>query len=136
MMPTSAETGSKTHPEPSLAELVRIVLDDAKELLRAEVDLLKADAKDTLKIAAAALIVLTASGVLLALTLSLLTAAIVLALKGSPTIALLSAALINGLVSGAAILWLRARLRKPSPPPAQPAIVVNSASSQPRSQAS
>jgi hypothetical protein len=137
MIPTQPQNGSTQVEEPSLAQLVRSTLDDVRDLLRAEIDLLKIDAKQVLKHAAAALIVLTASGVLLALMLSLLTAAVVLALHGNPTQALLAAALANLLVSGAAILWLRGLLRKGAQATKEDAAqVVGATSSQPRSHAS
>jgi hypothetical protein len=137
MMPTRLENGGSAEREPSLPELVRSALDDARELVRAEVDLLKADLKTTLKVAATALIVLTAAGVLLALTLSLLTAAVVLALHGSATEALVAAAAINALVSGGGILWLRGVIRKGAQAPKEHAAhVVAAPPPQPRSHAS
>jgi hypothetical protein len=98
--------------EPSLKDLVVGVLDDARELMRAELEIAKADAGRVLRLAALALVVVTATGVLLALALSLALAAVVLALHGTAVEALLSAAAGNTLISALAIGWLRSQLRK------------------------
>ena len=136
-MPTTLENARSTPEDPSLTELVRGALEDARELARAEVDLIKADLKTTLKLAACALIVVTAAGVLLALALSLLTAACVLALQGSPTQALLSAAAVNTLVSAGGIIWLVGLLRKNAQTTKEDVKqAVKAPTSQPRSHAS
>lgn len=96
---------------PSLTDLARLVLDDAGKLVKAEAHLLKADLSKTLKLTFAFLIVLTASGLLLALMLSLLLAALVLALHGTPTQALLAAALGNALIGCGGLLWLFIQVR-------------------------
>ena len=137
MMPTTLENGTRTQDEPSLTELVRGALSDARELARAEVDLIKADLKTTLKLAACTLIVVTAAGVLSALALSLLTAACVLALHGNATQALLSAAAMNTLVSAGGIVWLRGLLRRNAQTAKEDVTrAVKAPSSQPRSHAS
>jgi hypothetical protein len=100
--------------QPSLAELMLHVLDDAGKLVKAEAQLLKDDLTTTLKLSELFLIVLTASGLLLALMLSLLLAALVLSLHGTPIQALLAAALGNGVVAAAAIGWLVMQIRKTS----------------------
>jgi hypothetical protein len=97
--------------QPSLADLARLVLDDAGKLVKAEAQLLKADLAKTLKLSFAFLIVLTASGLLLASMLSLLMAALVLALHGTPTQALLAAALGNALIGCGGLAWLSIQLR-------------------------
>jgi hypothetical protein len=114
---TATNLDHDTSPDlepPSLAQLVRMALDDAGKLVRAEVDLAKADLGKTLKLTAAFLIVVTASGVLLALTVSLLLAALVLSLHGTTAEALLAAAAGNGLISGLGILWLKQQVSKAS----------------------
>jgi hypothetical protein len=110
---TPTEPPDKTaHPQqPSLTDLVRLVLDDTGKLVKAEAQLLKADLTKTLKLSFAFLIVLTASGLLLALMLSLLLAALVLSVHGTPTQALLAAALGNALIGGGGIGWLFVQLR-------------------------
>jgi hypothetical protein len=97
--------------QPSLTELVRLVLDDAGKLIKAEAQLLKADLNKTLKLSFAFLIVLTASGLLLAMMLSLLLAALVLALHGTPTQAQLGAALGNALIACGGLVWLLIQFR-------------------------
>jgi hypothetical protein len=101
--------------EPSLSELLNTALSDARLLLRAELALGKAELKQTLKLAAATLIVVTASGLLLALGLSLGCAALLLALHATVVEALLGAALVNILIAGIAVIWLRSLLRGPAP---------------------
>jgi hypothetical protein len=98
--------------EPSLKDLMRVALDDARDLLRAELEIAKADATQVLKITAFALVVVTAAGVLLALAISLSLAALVLALRGTPVQALLSAAAGNCVICGGGITWLMLQLRK------------------------
>jgi Putative Actinobacterial Holin-X, holin superfamily III len=100
--------------EPSLSDLLRSILAEAKEFMKAEVDLTKADLKSTLKMAAFALVVFTAGGVLLAFALSMIAAAIVLAAHGNAVQALLAAAAVDLIVAGSAIIWLLLRLRSPS----------------------
>src|ERR1700753_2079167 len=90
--------------EPSIGQLLRGALDDVNKLVRAEVDLLKADLGKTLKLTAAFLIVVTAGSVLLGLTLSLLLAALVLSLGGNAPEALLAAAAGNTAVAGGGVL--------------------------------
>jgi hypothetical protein len=80
---------------PSLTDLARLVLDDAGKLVKAEAHLLKADLTKTLKLTFAFLIVLTASGLLLALMLSLL----------------LAAALGNALIGCGGLAWLFIQVR-------------------------
>ena len=101
------ERVAQTNPaEPSLKELIVVALDDARELLRAQLELAKADATRALKVSALALGVITATGVLLATAISLLLAALVLSLHGTPAQALLAAAAGSVLISGSAIVWL------------------------------
>jgi hypothetical protein len=91
---------------------MRIALDDARDLLRAEIDIAKADATQVLKVTAYSLVVVTAGGVLLALAISLSLAALVLALRGTPVQALLSAAAGNCVICGAGIAGLMLQVRK------------------------
>jgi uncharacterized membrane protein YqjE len=100
--------------EPSIAELIKSIVAESKDFVRAEVDLTKADLKRTLKLAAFALVFFTAGGVLLAFALSLLAAAIVLAAHGTPVAAMLAAAAVDIAVGGGAIGWLIVKLRSPS----------------------
>jgi hypothetical protein len=102
-----------TNPaEPSLKDLVITALDDVRELMRTQLEIAKVDATRILRLTAFALVVVTAAGVLLALSVSLALAALVLALKGTAIEALLTAAGGNALISGAAIAWLWLQLRK------------------------
>jgi hypothetical protein len=101
-----------TSHQPTLAELLRRLLDDFGQLIKAEALLIKADVTKTLKLSFALLIVLMASGLLLALMLSLLLAALVVALRGTPVQALVAAAFGNGLIACTGIAWLSVQLRK------------------------
>jgi hypothetical protein len=98
--------------EPSIGQLLRLALDDVSKLVRAEVDLLKADLGKTLRLTAAFLIVVTAGSVLLGLTISMLLAALVLALDGSAIQALLAASAGNVLVVGGGVMWLIMKIKQ------------------------
>jgi hypothetical protein len=98
--------------EPSIGQLLRLALDDVNKLVRAEVDLLKADLGKTLKLTAVLLIVVTAGSVLAGLTLSMLLAALVLALDGSATQALLAAAGGNAVVVAGGVIFLVMKLKQ------------------------
>jgi hypothetical protein len=78
--------------EPSLPALLRSIADQAQEFARAELQLVKVEAKQTLSRASLVFAVVLIAPVLLALALSLAAAAIVLARDGSAVAALLTAA--------------------------------------------
>jgi hypothetical protein len=108
-MPTQSQTNDVR--EPSIAELLRLVIDEGQTFLRAEVSLLKAESAQTLKRAALILVFVMAGAMLLVLAISLVAAAVVLAADGSAVQALLAAAGVDcafGLIAG---IWLWARLR-------------------------
>jgi len=98
--------------EPSLAELVRSIVDQSQEFVRAEIDLIKVEARQQLTRGVIAFAVVLASGVLLSSALALVTAAIVLAQAGLGP-ALLAAAAVQVLVVCVAVAvvatWLRKR---------------------------
>lgn len=98
--------------EPSLGELLSSIVDQSKVFARAEVDLLKVEAKQNLTKAVLSLIVVLSSAVLLSIALSLIGAAIVIARQGSPALALLTAAGVHIVISASAVIWLVAKLRK------------------------
>jgi len=103
-MPTSAPQT----PEPSVPELLRSIYEQGQVFVKAELELLKLESKSVLTRAAVALIVLTGSGLLLAIALSLVAAAIVLLRGGSAAAALLTAAavdLVVALVSTGFVIW-------------------------------
>jgi hypothetical protein len=106
-------TNSNANPrQPSLAELLRRLLDDLGQVIKTEAQLVKADVTKTLKLTFALLIVLMASGLLLALMLSSLLAALVLALRGTPVQALVAAAVGNGVIACTGIGWLALQVRR------------------------
>ena len=85
--------------EPSLSELVRSIVEQSKVFLRAELDLIKLEARQNATRAIIAFVVVLISGFLLSLALSFGAAALVLARDGSATSALLTAAGVDlGLV--------------------------------------
>jgi hypothetical protein len=86
----------------SLPDLLRSIADQAQTFVRAEVQLLKLESTRTITRAAVALMVLLASGLLLAIALSLAAAAIVVASGASPQAALLTAAGVDLSVAVAA----------------------------------
>jgi hypothetical protein len=102
-----------SQPPESLSELLRSIADQAQTFVRAEVSLIKLEAQRTVTSAAIALLVLVASGILLAFALSLSAAAVVLLRGGSTGVALLTAAgvdLIVAVVSSVvAVSWARKR---------------------------
>ena len=89
----------------SLPELLRSIADQAQTFVRAEVQLLKVESARTITRAAVALVVLLASGLLIALALSLAAAATVIASGASPQAALLTAAAVD-LVVAVVSTWL------------------------------
>ena len=98
----------------SLPELVRSIADQAQTFVRAEVQLLKVEASRTITRAAVALVVLMASGLLLAIALSLVAAATVVATGASPQAALLTAAAVDLIVASAATFFVLRWARKPA----------------------
>jgi hypothetical protein len=107
--------------EPSLAELVRSIVEQSKVFVRAELDLIKLEARQNATRAIIAFVVVMICGVLLSLALSFGTAAMVLAHNGSPVAALLTAA---GVDLGAVLIMLIATLvtlrkRSAAPPSAE-----------------
>lgn len=98
--------------EAPLPELLRAIADQAQEFARAEIGLVKIEAKQGATKAAIVLIVVTGSALLLAIALSLIAAAVVIARHGSPAAALLTAAGVDLLVAGVAIAWMISRLRR------------------------
>lgn len=89
--------------EPSMAELVRSIVDQSQVFVRAELDLIKVEARQNATRAIIALVVALICSSLLAFTLSLGAAALVLTRHGSPTAALWTAA---GVDFGAVLLSL------------------------------
>jgi Putative Actinobacterial Holin-X, holin superfamily III len=112
--------------EPSLGELLSSIVDQTKVFARAEIDLLKLEAKDGLTKAAIGLIVVLSGAVLVGISLSLVGAAIVLARHGSPALALVTAAIIQMLIAVVAVVWLIARLKKPADTVAKTTAIANS----------
>jgi len=102
-----------SQPPESLTELLRSIADQAQTFVKAEVGLIKLEAQRTVTSAAVALLVLVASGILLAIALSLLAAGIVMLRGGSTGTALLVAAgvdLVVALVSSVvAVSWAKKR---------------------------
>ena len=98
--------------EPSLPELLRSVYDQAQVFVKAELELLKLESKTVITKAAVGLVVVMGSGLLLAIALSLVAAAVVLMQGGSPAAALLTAAGVDVLVSGVAVAFLVWTARK------------------------
>lgn len=86
-----------------MPELLRSIYDQAQVFVKAELELLKVESKSILTKAALGLVVVVGSGLLLAIGLSLVAAAIVLMRGGSPVAALLTAAGVDVLVSALAI---------------------------------
>jgi uncharacterized membrane protein YqjE len=110
-MPTATPTPTNDVREPSLAELLRLVIDEAQTFLRAEISLLKAESTQTLKIAALILVLVMSGGTLLVMAFALVGAAVVLAAGGDAVQALLAAAGVDALFGLAAGAWLWSRLR-------------------------
>jgi hypothetical protein len=102
-----------SQPPESLPDLLRSIADQAQTFVKAEVGLIKLEAQRTVTSAAIALLVLVASGILLAISLSLVAAGIVVLRGGSPAAALLTAAgvdLIVAVVSSVvAVSWAKKR---------------------------
>lgn len=98
----------------SFAELLRQVVIDGQTFLRAETELLKVEAKTTLKAATLYLVLIMGSSLLLAIALSLIAAAIVVAAHGSAAAALLTAAAVDLVVSGAALTYMIMKVRQTS----------------------
>ena len=98
----------------SLPELLRSIADQAQTFVRAEVQLLKVESARTVTRAAVALVVLLASGLLLAIALSLAAAATVVASGASPQAALLTAAGVDLIVAGASTWLVIHWARKPA----------------------
>jgi hypothetical protein len=96
----------------SFAELLRQVVQDGQTFLRAETELLKVEAKTSLKTATLYLVLTTGSGLLLAIALSLIAAAIVIAAHGSAAAALLTAAGVDLVVSASAITFMIMKVRQ------------------------
>jgi len=92
--------------EPSVPELPRSIYDQAQVFVKAEIELLKLEAKSTITKAAVGLVVVMGSGLLLAIALSLVAAAIVLMQGGSAVAALLTAAGVDVFVSVVAVSFL------------------------------
>ncbi|HTU58227.1 MAG TPA: phage holin family protein, partial [Polyangiales bacterium] len=88
-----------SQPPESLPELLRSIADQAQTFVKAEVSLIKLEAQRTVTSAAVALLVLIASGVLLAVALSLLAAGVVLLRGGSVGAAALTAAGVDLVVA-------------------------------------
>jgi uncharacterized membrane protein YqjE len=98
--------------EPSLPELLRSIVDQAQLFARAELALLKVEARQGALKAALILAVVLGGSLLLAIALSLCAAAAVLARHGSPAAALLTAAGVDVLFAALATAWLIVRVRK------------------------
>jgi hypothetical protein len=102
-----------SQPPESLSDLLRSIADQAQTFIRAEVALIKLEAQRTVTSAIIALLVLVASGILLAIALSLVAAGLVVLRGGSAAAALLTAAgvdLIVAVVSSVvAVNWARKR---------------------------
>ena len=95
----------------SFADLLRTVVHEGQTFIRAETALLKVEARETLKLAVLYLVLVMGSGLLLAIALSLVAAALVLAADGSAIAALLSAAAVDLVVAGAAVTFMVLRIR-------------------------
>jgi hypothetical protein len=93
--------------EPSLAELVRSIVEQSKVFVRAELDLIKVEARQNATRAIIAFIAVMMGCFLLSLALSFAAAAVVLARNGSAASALLTAA---GVDLGAVVIMLIATL--------------------------
>ena len=95
----------------SFADLLRTVVHEGQTFVRAETALLKVEARETLKLAVLYLVLVMSSGLLVAIALSLVAAALVLAADGSAIAALLSAAAVDLVVAGAAVTFMVLRIR-------------------------
>jgi len=97
-------------PEP-LPDLLRSIVDQAQAFARAELEIVKIESKQAATKAFVALVVLTASGLLLALALAASAAAVTLYAGASATAALLIAAgvasVIAAVSTGVLISWIR-----------------------------
>lgn len=106
-----ANTSPQT--QESLPELLRSIADQAQTFVRAEIALIKLESQRTVTAAAIALLVLVGSGLLLAIAVSLVAAAIVVVRGGSAGAALLTAAGVDLLVavlsSVVVVNWARKR---------------------------
>jgi hypothetical protein len=98
--------------DPPIGELLRSIVDQSQVFVRAEVALLKVEAKQTLTEAVIALAVLMAGCVLVAGALSLAAASLVLARSGSAVAALLTAAGVNVVVTVVAAYAVVALFRR------------------------
>ncbi|MET0387013.1 MAG: phage holin family protein [Polyangiales bacterium] len=108
--------------DPSLPELLRSIADQAQDFARAEIELVKLEARQSLTKAVLMLVIIIGSGILLAIALSLVAAAIVVARDGSPALALLTAAGVDVVVASIALAFMISRTRKKiasTPTPAQ-----------------
>jgi hypothetical protein len=98
----------------SLPDLLRSIADQAQTFVRAEIGLIKLESQRTVTTAAIALLVLVASGLLLAIGVSALAAAIVVVRGGSAGAALLTAAGVDVVIaiiaSVVVIGWARKRV--------------------------
>jgi hypothetical protein len=106
----------------SFSDLLSAVVQEGQAFVRAEAALLKVEAREVLTLAALSLVLITGSGLLLAIALSLGAAAWVLAAHGSTVAALLVAAAVDVVISAVAIsfMLLRIRQNKSSPRPSGP----------------
>jgi hypothetical protein len=100
--------------EPSLPTLLRSIADQAQEFARAELQLVKVEAKQTVSRASLVFAVVLIAPVLLAIALSLTAAAIVLARGGSAVAALLTAAGVDLLGACIAVILVMGAVRKRS----------------------
>jgi uncharacterized membrane protein YqjE len=98
--------------EPSLAELVRLAINEARDLAKAELALLKVEGKQYALLGAVALIVATAGTVLATLSLCMLAASIVLAAHGSASAALIAAAAVAALVVAIGLTFCTWQLKR------------------------
>jgi hypothetical protein len=108
------ENSASDVQQASFAELLRQVVQDGQTFLRAETELLKVEARTTLKTAALYLVLVMGSGLLLAIALSLIAAAIVIAAHGCAAAALLTAAAVDVVVSASAITFMIMKVRQSS----------------------
>jgi Putative Actinobacterial Holin-X, holin superfamily III len=106
------ENSASDVQQASFAELLRQVVHDGQTFLRAETELLKVEAKTTLKDAALFLVLIMGSSLLLAIALSLIAAAIVVAAHGSAAAALLTAAGVDLVVSASALTFMLMKVRQ------------------------